>query len=388
MNSLKVILQNFRYFSPVWVFASINILMGTWVLYIPYIKDKLGLDDGELGVALFCYALGILVMIPLISSINKRLGIGRYTILGIVLFTLASLFPILSENYIWLCLSLFVVGIFSGSTDISMNALVSEIEKQDGVTFMSAAHGFFSLGGVIGAGIGSFFLLGLLEPATHIFLISAIIAFSNLCLAKHYRKIVETLEVEEKSQDKYSFTKFLPLTGIAFIAFAIMGSEGAVENWSKLYLLDVLKVSSEKVAGYGFVLFSTTMTIGRFLGDGISDTYGSDKVLIGGSLIAAVAYLGILSDHLYISLTGFGILGLGLSVIVPEIFRIAGKAKDISPTASIAFVSGVGFVGFLLGPVVLGFISKMAGLKISFVTLLGVTAFASILSILRNAKRK
>lgn len=384
MNSLKIILRNFRYFSPVWVFASINILMGSWVLYIPYVKKKLGLDDGELGIALFCYALGILVMIPLISSITQRLGIGRYTILGIVLFTLASLFPILSESYLWLCCSLFMVGLFSGSTDITMNALVSEIEKRDEVNFMSAAHGFFSLGGVIGAGLGSFLLIDVLEPATHIFLISAVIALTNLFLAKHYYRIKEEVEEGQKEKSRFQLEKYMPLIAISFIAFAIMGSEGAIENWSKLYLLDVLNVSSEQVAGYGFILFSTTMTLGRFFGDGISDTYGSDKVIIGGCLVAVIAFGGILSSQLYISILGFGILGLGLSVIIPELFRIAGKVKGISPTASIAFVSGVGFLGFLMGPVVLGFISKAASLKISFVALLGVTAFASLLAILRR----
>jgi fucose permease len=384
MNSLKIILQKFRYFSPVWVFASINILMGTWVLYIPYIKDKLDLDDAQLGVALFSYALGILVMIPLISSTNKRLGIGRYTIFGILLFTFASLFPILSESYFWLCGSLFIVGLFSGSTDITMNALVSEIERRDEVNFMSAAHGFFSLGGVIGAGIGSFLLIDVIEPATHILLVSVVIALTNLLLAKHYYNIKEEVEKGQEEENSFQLGKYLPLITISFIAFAIMGSEGAIENWSKLYLMDVLLVNSEQVAGYGFILFSTTMTLGRFFGDGISASYGPDKVIIGGSLIAVLAYIGILSDQLYISIAGFGILGLGLSVIIPELFRIAGKAKGISPTASIAFVSGVGFVGFLIGPVVLGFISKAVGLKISFYALLGISVAASLLSIWRK----
>ena len=141
---------------------SLNIVLGTWVLYIPSIKDKIGLDDGELGIALFCYALGILVMIPLIPKINKLIGVGRYTIIGIILFAVAFILPFWTFSFISLCVSLFIVGIFSGSTDITMNALVSETEKKDSVSIMSAAHGFFSLGGVIGAGLGSLFLLQLL----------------------------------------------------------------------------------------------------------------------------------------------------------------------------------------------------------------------------------
>lgn len=358
--------------------------MGTWVLYIPNVKAKLRLNDAELGLALFCYAFGILVMIPFISTINKRLGVGRYTTWGITIFAISFLFPLLAPTYAWLCISLFVVGLFSGSTDISMNALVSEIERQDKVNFMSAAHGFFSLGGVLGAGIGSFFLLEALTPENHIFLVSAFIIATNLLLARNYYKITE--EEVQKEKTHYKRSKFMPLAIIAFIAFAIMGSEGAIENWSKLYLLEVIKVSSEKIAGYGFILFSATMTLGRFFGDGISQKYGSDKVIIGGSLIAVMAHFGILSGNLYISLAGFGILGLGLSVIIPELFRIAGKTKGISPSAGIAFVSGVGFVGFLIGPVALGFISNFAGLKTSFVVLLFVTAIASLLGIFRKAR--
>lgn len=386
MQSLKSILQNVRYFAPVWVFASLNILLGTWVLYIPYVKDRLNLDDGELGIALFCYALGILVMMPIISTINKHIGVGRYTVLGIILFAISFLFPLFASSYILLCCSLFIVGVFSGSTDISMNALVSEIEKQDGVNFMSAAHGFFSLGGVLGAGIGSALLLGLLEPGAHMLLVAIFIILTNLVLAKNYSKIKEKEAEKVKEKRNYRLTTFIPLIPVAFIAFAILGSEGAIEHWSKLYLLEVIGVNSEKIAGYGFVLFSVTMTLGRFLGDKVSEKFGSDNIIIGGCLIAIFAYLGVLSGELVRSLAGFGLLGLGLSVIIPELFRIASRAKSGTPSANIAFVSGIGFVGFLLGPVVLGGISNWAGLKASFVALLLITIVAILLTFYKKLK--
>ena len=386
MKSLALILQNSRYFSPIWVFASINILMGTWVLYIPNVKEKLNLNDAELGLALFCYALGTLLMIPFIPIITRHFGVGRYTVIGIIIFSISFLFPLLAPTYVWLCISLFVVGMFSGSTDISMNALVSEIERKDNVNFMSAAHGFFSLGGVIGAGLGSFLFLDVLRPEIHILVIAVLIIATNLVFARNYYKIREQEVPKQKTHSQ--ILKYKPLAVIAFIAFAVMASEGAIENWSKLYLLEVIKVSSGKIAGYGFILFSVTMTLGRFFGDGVSQKYGSDKVIIGGSLIAVIAHLGILSGNLYISVAGFGILGLGLSVIIPELFRIAGKTKNISPSAGIAFVSGIGFVGFLIGPVVLGFISSLVGLKASFTVLLLVTAFASLLAIIRKAQNQ
>ena len=385
MNSLQLILKDIRYFAPVWTFASLNILLGTWVLYIPNIKENLALNDAELGIALFCYAMGILVMIPFISSINRKVGVGKYTIIGVVLFSLVFILPFWTTTYIELCISLFIVGIFSGSTDISMNALVSEVERTNKVNFMSAAHGFFSLGGVIGAGIGSFILVGLVSPKAHITIVATFILLTNLFLSRNYIKIKES--EHESSETKTSIVGYSPLIIVAFIAFAIMGSEGAIENWSKLYLIDVVNVTSEKVAGYGFVFFSTTMALGRFFGDGISLKFGSENTIIGGSILAIVSYLGIVSGGLYSVLGGFGLLGLGLSVIIPELFRIAGQTEGVSPSGGIAFVSGVGFLGFLIGPVAMGFISNQMGLKMSFIALLGVIIIATFLAILRKVMK-
>ena len=131
MNSLKLILTNIKYFSAVWVFSSLNFIVGTWVLYIPYVKSKLTLDDSQIGFALFCVAAGILTFLPLVPYLSKKIRLGRLTFFAIVLFALAFIFPVLMPNYVFLCVSLFIVGVFSGITDIAMNALVSEIEKKD-----------------------------------------------------------------------------------------------------------------------------------------------------------------------------------------------------------------------------------------------------------------
>ncbi|MGY8910191.1 MAG: MFS transporter, partial [Flavobacteriales bacterium] len=158
MKSLRLILSNLIYFAPSWVFSSINILIGTWILYIPFIKLKFALNDGEVGFALFFTALGLLITIPFIPKINKRIGVGTSTKIGIFLLAIAFNFPLLAPNYILLCASLMVVGVFSAFTDVSLNALTSTIEKREQQNFMSAAHGFFSLGGFVGAGIGSLFI--------------------------------------------------------------------------------------------------------------------------------------------------------------------------------------------------------------------------------------
>ncbi|WP_242156919.1 MFS transporter [Aestuariivivens sediminis] len=382
MGSLKLILSQPRYFSVAWVFCSLNIMIGTWVLYIPHVKQKLNLNDTQIGFALFCMALGILVFLPMVPLITRKIGLGKYTVIGIVLFAMAFIGPLLAINYTFLCITLFIVGMFSGSTDVAMNALVSHIEKEDDNNFMSSAHGFFSLGGTIGAVLGTFIMVFFSKPVYHMILMACLVIAVNIWLSKYYYKISE-FRTTSKLNKSTGIKILKPLLLIAFLAFVIMSSEGAIEHWSALYLLEVVQISKENLAGLGFVLFSATMTIGRFFGDGISEKIGSIKTILLGCLLACIGYLFILYKGLIVSVIGFGIIGVGLSVIIPELFRIAGKTKDVSPSAGISFVSGIGFIGFLLGPIVLGFISDAFSLEVSFLTLLGLTLFALFASFLK-----
>jgi len=368
MKSLWLILSNRSFFAPAWVFASLNIMTGTWVLYLPHVKNKFGLADNQVGIALFCMAMGLLLSIPFTPHINKKLGLGQSTKIGILLFALSFNLPLLASSYILLCASLFLTGIFSGFTDVSMNALVSTIEEKSSTSFMSAAHGFFSLGGFIGAGIGSLLLLVAPSPVSHMLTISVIIIMSNLYLSKYYQTVDEIPLSEDKQSHSYKNIKIL--LGLALVAFIIMMNEGAVEHWSNLFLFDIVQTSESK-AGLGFIAFSLCMTTGRFLGDGLSERLGSMRIIIIGSMIAFAAYFLVMSSSLVFTVLGFGILGLGLSVIIPELFRLAGKTKGVPASVGISIVSGIGFVGFLIGPVILGFISSWTNLIWSFGFLAG-----------------
>lgn len=361
------------YFAPAWVFASLNIVTGTWVLYLPYIKMKFGLNDAEIGVALFCIALGLLSSIPFVPYVNKRIGVGRSTKIGIVLFALAYNLPLMAPSYVTLCAALLITGMFSGYTDIAMNALVSTIENENDRPFMSAAHGFFSLGGFLGAGLGSLLIVSFANPSYHMLCVSVFIILTNLLLSNNYIKIKETIVEENRKEGKFQHIR--PLLGLAFVAFIIMFNEGAVEHWSNLFLFDVVQVSESK-AGLGFIAFSMCMTIGRFFGDGLSEKVGTIKLISYGCAIAFTSYFLIMSSHLFLTVFGFGILGFGLSVMVPELTRLAGKTKGVAASVGISIVSGIGFMGFLIGPVLLGVISNASSLLGSFSFLAGLIVIA------------
>jgi len=365
MKSLQLILTNPRYFAPAFVFATLNIVIGTWAIYIPTIKAKLGIDEGQLGIAIFFMALGTLTMISLAPKIIGSLGVGRTTALGIFVFLLTFIIPFSVNGYYMFCLGMYIVGAFSGFTDVAMNTLVTEIEKQDNVHIMSANHGFFSLGGFIGAGIGSFFLSETIIPLYHLLIVVIILFILNLLIVKFYYSISSKID----EAHSFQFKNFKPLLVLALIAFFVMASEGAIVDWSALYLE---KVSLAKFTwiGLGYTAFSATMALGRFFGDEISGRFGSRGLIILGSLIGVFGFGFVLLVQPVMAIAGFGLVGLGLSVIIPELFRLGGKTDGVESSQGISFISGVGFFGFLIGPVLLGFIADISNLKLSFLALL------------------
>lgn len=367
MKSLRLILSNPRYFGPSWVFASINILFGTWAIYIPTVKDTLGIDKADLGIALFFLSLGVFIVFPVAAKIINRLGVGKATWYGIIFSSVVALIPLLAPNYYWLMAGLFLLGAGNGFTDIAMNTLVTEIEKEDRQNFMSASHGFFSLGGVI-AGLGSFLIFTINNPALHMLYAVILVLGINFIFHKHYSHIVAA-PVEKKP---FSLKLFKPLMVLGIISFVVMGGEGAIVDWSGLFLQEI-SMAPETLIGTGFLAFSVMMTLGRFLGDSISAAIGPIKIVALGAAIAIVGFVFVLTAHTYMAIVGFALIGLGFSVIVPELFRIGGTVKGVDSSQGVSFIAGTGYSGFLVGPVVLGFVAESFSLKYTFVILMVCT---------------
>ena len=381
MKSLFLILSNPRYFAPALVFTSLNIWFGTWAIYIPTVKDKLAIDKADLGIAIFFLSLGVFTIFPIASKIINKLGVGRATWLGIILNSVLALFPLLVANYYLLCVSLFFLGAANGLLDIAMNTLVTEIEKEDKKNFMSAAHGFFSLGGIL-VGLGSFLIPIIGNPFMHMLFTTIFIFSINLFFKKHYYHI-KAAPIEK---EPFSFKLFKPLLILGIIGFVSMGSEGAIIDWSGLYLKEIT-LAPELLIGTGFLAFSTTMTLGRFFGDLISEKIGSFKIVSLGAIIAMIGYVFVLSGNTVLAIVGFALNGLGFSVMVPELFRIGGNTKGVESSQGVAFIAGMGYFGFLSGPVILGFVAEEFTLSISFWGLLGCAILVLVTSLVLSAKK-
>lgn len=366
MKSLLLIVGNSRYFGPSWVFASLNILFGTWAIYIPTVKESLAINNSQLGIAIFFLSLGVFSIFPFASTIINKIGVGKTTWYGVICSSAAAMLPLLVPSYYSLMAALFIFGATNGFTDISMNTLVTEIEKKDGVKFMSASHGFFSLGGVL-AGLGSFLIGPLGNPVLHMSMAVLLVLVINFMFYKKFVTVLAAPIVKEP----FSLGLFKPLLLLGIISFVAMGSEGAIVDWSGLYLKEV-SLAPEALWGVGFLGFQITMTLGRFLGDGISGVMGSVKMVALGTLLAVVGYLLVLTSNTYLAIIGFAICGLGFSVMVPEIFRIGGNVKGVDSSQGVAFIAGTGYAGFLCAPPILGFLAENYSLKLCFMVLLGV----------------
>lgn len=346
------------------MFASLNMLFGTWAIYIPTVKHSLQIDKSQLGFAIFFLSLGVFSVFPFASSIINRIGVGKATRFGVLVSCFAAMLPLLAPSYYMLMAALFLFGASNGFTDISMNTLVTELEKKDNAKFMSASHGFFSLGGVL-AGLGSFLIGPLDNPALHMFAVIVIVLTVNLFFFKNYvHEVAENIEKES-----FSLGLFKPLLLLGIVSFIAMGSEGAIVDWSGLYLKEI-SIAPEALWGAGFLGFQITMTLGRFLGDGISSAIGSVKMVALGTGLAILGYVLVLTTNTYFAIAGFAISGLGFSVMVPELFRIGGKVKGVESSQGVAFIAGAGYSGFLCAPPILGFIAEHYSLNTSFVVLL------------------
>ncbi len=362
---------------------SLNLVYGTWAIYIPTIKAQLEIDKSALGIAIFFMAMGSFLILPIAPRINDYLGCGKATTYGILALGVLGILPFIAPTYPFLLGGLFLLGAAQGFLDISMNATVAEIERRDQVTLMTAMHGFFSLGGVL-AGLGTFAIAWFTHAYEHMGVILVLMVLVNIFFFSAYKDITSPA----KKESGFSAKHLKPLLLLGVISFVVMGSEGAIVDWSGLYLQEIVQLEDQWI-GAGFLGFSIAMTTGRFFGDGISQRIGSEKILALGAAVAILGYTGVLQDQMIWSISGFTAIGLGLSVVIPELFRMAGRQKTISPSKAMAIVAGFGYSGFLTGPVILGFIAEGYGLHTSYYSLLGaiIAVLITALFLILNPKK-
>jgi len=379
MNSIKFFYQNKKYFASAFLFSCFSLIFSTWVTYIPQIAEKLGITEGKIGKAIFFSALGAFVMIRVCRHVVDRVGVGKYTFFALIVYCVFFFGPFLAYSYDTLCLSLFFFGMASSSFAISLNSLTATIERQDEIYIMSRSHAFWSIGGMIGAATGSFIAVLLHNPIVHISILVTIILLLQFKLKHYYYYRKGECLVKEKHRKK----NLKPLYVIAVVGLVMMVSEGAIADWSALYLKKIILLDM-KYIGFGYAAFSSAMMIGRFTGDSLSKKLGSWQLITYSSLTGIVGFLLALILNPVVSILGFFIVGLGFSVVVPEVYRLASKVEGVKTADGVSFIAATSNIGFLVGPVLLGFIAEFQSLHLSFMVLTTFVSIAFFIAFVKN----
>jgi len=351
-----------------------GLVTATWVSRIPAVQSALHLNNGVLGLTLLSSAIGAVTTIPFAGWLVSRYGSRKTSTGSGVLFCLSISLPGLAFNAVSLAAGLFIYGALAATMDVSMNAQGVEVEKEMKRPTMSRFHGMFSLGGMLGAGLGGLIAARGVLPLEH-FLLSG--AVNALACAAIWSWLLETHAVPVAGDHRLPLSKIPPvLFALSAIGFCILLSEGAMADWTAVYLRQVLK-ADQGTAAAGYAVFSAAMATFRFLGDMITARLGPLLTVRGGSMVAAAGLLWALAMRSpALSLPGFALAGAGFSVIIPLVFGSGGRVPGINPGAGIATVTGIGYVGFIVGPPTIGFASQLVTLRYS----LGVVVMCCLAS--------
>ena len=333
-------------------------VLASWVPHIPGVKARHGAGDAQLGVVLLAMALGAMVALPLAGWLVGRFGSRTVTRASAVAFCAALPLPVLSPNLPLLALGLAVLGACNGLLDVAMNTQAAAVERRYGRALMSSLHAMFSVGGVVGAGLAGAAMAAGVGDVTHV-LIATLAALAVACAA------LPSLVPSDPDHDRPGPVFVRPsgvLLGLGALAFLGLLAEGAMGDWSAVYLHDTL-AAAPAVAATGFAVFSLAMAAGRLAGDRLVDGFGAGRVVRVSSAIATVGLAAaLLLGNPAAGIVGFGLVGLGIANIIPVLFGAAARVPGVGPGRGLAAVATTGYLGFLTGPPLIGVVADAVGL--------------------------
>lgn len=343
------------------VFFLNGFIYANWVSRLPRIQEIFSLSNGGIGLILLSASVGAVTAMPFTGWAIIKNGSRRITLVSAMFFcAVVPLIPLMPDFY-FLMLLFFVMGISTGMLDVAMNAQAVMVEQQHGKPIMTSFHALFSIGMMLGALSGSFFVKLGSPLLIHLMIV---VGLSLLTIVWVRYNLIRDSPNKETVHEGPAFR--LPnaaIIGIGVIAFCCMLGEGSMADWSTNYM-EKIAGASRALAPVGLSAFAFAMTFGRLFGDKAREKFGDKKLLVMCSLVATFGLgLGLVFTQPLFVIIGFSIVGLGLSVIVPIAYSIAGNTKDLPPGVGLAMVTTVGYTGFLFGPPIIGFLADWQNLR-------------------------
>lgn len=343
--------------------AAIFLLNGTatanWLVRIPAVQRKLGLTEGELGLALFGVAVGALASMPWTGRLVARFGSKRVTQVAAFVFAVVFLLPPLATNGLALFVALVVLGAGHGALDVAMNAQAATVERQYERPIMASFHALWSLGGLVGATMGGVIASRGVGLMSHLGVLALVVALLVGRITSRMLPAGADAAPEHAARGRPHGA----LIALGVLAFCVLLGEGAMADWSAVYLRDVTH-AGPGLAAAGYAAFSLAMASGRLVGDSLRLRVSSTVLVrFGGALAAVGLASGLAFASSWAAIVAFGAVGAGLSIAFPIALAAASALPGTSPGPAIATVSTFGYAGFLAGPPLIGFVAEGTSLR-------------------------
>ncbi|MFD9719618.1 MFS transporter [Streptomyces sp. NPDC059076] len=343
-------------------FCAHGAVTGSFATRIPWIQDHAAISAGQLGLALAFPALGASLTMPLAGRIMHRFG-ARQALSGLLaLWTLSLILPSLAPSMLTLCGALFLMGNAAGMSDVAMNAIGVETEKEVGRSIMSSLHGMWSAGALIGSAGGT--LAAHLDIAAPVHHVTAALILTVIGVTAAERVLDVRRTPDEEPPPRFALP---PKSALVYglVGFCAVFAEGASLDWSAVYLEDELKTSAG-LAAASTTAFALTMTIARLAGDRVVDRFGPVRTVRWGGILAVLGGLMVVvAPDPFTAMAGFACIGLGIAVVVPLAFAAAGRSGP-NPSQAIAGVATITYTSGLIAPSAIGAVADATSLVFSF----------------------
>lgn len=368
-----------------WAVASIflvnGFLVGSWAPQIPLVLTRLSITESVLGLLILCFGIGALLSMPWCGWLIAQYGERRVLRVGGLLQGLGLLMVVLSPSVAVTAVAMAVFGALIGCTDVAMNAATVSVERRLGRAVMSSMHGFWSLGGFAGAGLGGL-LLQAIGPVPHAALVGvasvavAVVAIPHLVGAAPQRQEGSSAAARRSLSIPRHPTVYL----LGLMALILFSAEGAVLDWGALYM-NQERSATLALAGLAYAFFAGAMALMRFLGDGVRNRYGAVPTLRACSLIAAAAMLAAaLAPHPVLVIIAFTLCGMGVANTVPIVFSAGGNLPGLASGTGMSVVTTMGYSGVLLAPAFIGFVAERTGFAVVFAVFAGLLVVVGLMS--------
>jgi len=346
------------------MFFMAGICFSSWASRIATIQQKHHLNDAQLGSVLFAIPVGLMLSLPLSGWAIAKVGSRMVLTIALVLYTLTLVTLGFAPNVWVLTGCLVVFGLGSNAVNVSVNTQAVATEAMYPKPILASFHGLWSMAGFLGAGVGTVMIAQDVAPQIHFIIMSSIILLSIIFCWPYLHN--------DKQPIKGGKTFVMPdksLIILGLIAFCSMMVEGAMFDWTTIYFAKVVD-APKAWEGAGFTAGMCFMAGGRFVADAFSHRFGLKRTLqVSGALSMCGLLIAVIFPTLIPAIIGFMLVGAGISSVVPMIYSAAGRSTTMQPGAAIAAVSTISFVGFLIGPPVIGLLAEASSLKISFLFL-------------------